>query len=101
MARLDVENLYTKRAYYFGVIALISYLVTSMLQGVKRLTNTNVPEVLFITILLVFVFCGIACLYTIIKARNEANSFKKVIATMLAIGSFVYILLLIKETLFH
>ncbi|MEP0263277.1 hypothetical protein [Dokdonia sp.] len=97
MPKLDIENPYSRRSYYFGVIALISFLVISLLQGVKRITDTKVPIGLFITILVVCVFCGLACIYTIIKAKNEIHSFKKVIAVILAMASFVYILLLIKE----
>jgi len=97
MPKLDLEQRYTKRAYYFGVLALISFLVISLLQGVKRLLDTKVPLVLFITILTVCVFCGLTCVYTIIKARKESTSFKKVVATFLAIGSVVYIVALIIE----
>ena len=100
MPKLDTEYVYTKRAYYFGVIALISFLVISLLQGVKRITDTKVPLVLFITILAVCIFCGIACMYNSVKARKEVNSFKKVLAIVLAIASFIYILFLIKETFF-
>lgn len=100
MPKLDIENPYSRRAYYFGVLALISFLVISLLQGVKRITDTKVPLALFITILAVCVFCGIACVYNSIKGRNEVNSFKKVIAILLAIASFVYIILLINETFF-
>lgn len=100
MPKLDGDHIYTKRAYYFGVIALISFLVVSLLQGVKRLSETKVPLALFITILTVCVFCGLMCIYTIIKGRKEINSFKKIIAMILAIASFVYILLLVKEMFF-
>lgn len=97
MPKLDIENPYSRRSYYFGVIALISFLVINLLQGVKRLTETKVPTVLFITISLVCVFSGIASMYTIIKAKNEASSFKKVIAIILAMASFVYIVFLVRE----
>lgn len=100
MPKLDIENPYSRRGYYFGVLSLISFLVISLLQGVKRITDTKVPLVLFITILAVCVFCGIACVYNSIKGRKEVNSFKKIIAIILAIASFMYILFLIKETLF-
>lgn len=99
MPKLDIENPYSRRSYYFGVIALISFLVISFLQGVKRITDTKVPLALFITILIVCVFCGLVCIYTIIKGRKEVNSLKKMIAAILAMASFVYILVLIKEML--
>lgn|GEM_PF-5588674 len=97
MPRLDVDSLYIKRAYYFGVIALISFLVTRALKGVKRFTSTTIPESLFISISIVCFFCGIACVYAIVKAKNEANSFKKIIAVVLGMASFGYIILVIKE----
>lgn len=97
MPKLDIENPYSRRSYYFGILALISFLVISLLQGVKRITDTKVPLALFIIILTVCVFCGLTCIYTIIKARKESTSFKKVVATFLAIGSLIYIILLIKD----
>jgi len=100
MPKLPIENPYSRRGYYFGVLALISFLVISLLQGVKRITDTKVPLGLFITILAVCVFCGIACIYNTIKGRKEVNAFKKVLAMALAIASFMYILFLIKETFF-
>ena len=100
MPKLDVENVYTKRAYYFGVIALISFLVSRGLVGVQKLTETKLPVSLLILITIVSIFCSIACIYTIIKAKNEANSFKKMIAIILAMVSFVFILFLIKELIF-
>lgn len=96
MPKLAIENPYSRRAYYFGVLALISFLVIRLLQGVKRITDTNVPLALFITILAVCIFCGIACIYNAIRGRKEVNSFKKVIAIILAIASFFYILLFIR-----
>ena len=100
MPKLDIENPYSRRSYYFGVLALISFLVISLLQGVKRITDTQVPFVLFITILVVCIFCGIACIYSIIKGRREVNTFKKIIAIILAVASFIYIVLLLKESFF-
>ncbi len=100
MPKLDIENPYSRRSYYFGVIALISFLVINLLQGVKRLTETKVPAVLFITISLVCVFSGIASIYTIIKAKNETNTLKKIIATILAMASLVYIMFLMKGLFF-
>lgn len=100
MPKLAIENPYSRRGYYFGVLALISFLVISLLQGVKRITDTKVPLALFMTILAVCIFCGIACMYTTIKGRKEVNSIKKVLAIALAVASFIYILFLIKETFF-
>lgn len=100
MPKLDIENPYSRRSYYFGVIALISFLVINLLQGVKRLTETKVPTSLFVTISLVCVFSGIASIYTIIKAKSEANTFKKIIATILAMASFVYIVFLVRVLFF-
>ncbi len=100
MPKLDIENPYSRRSYYFGIIALISFLTINVLEGVKRLTETKVPAVLLIAILIICVFSGIASMYAIIKAKNETNTFKKIIAKTLAMASFVYIILLIKEYLF-
>ena len=100
MPKLDIEDVYTKRAYYFGVIGLISFLVSRGLIGVRKLTETELPVSLLILIIIVSVFSSIACIYAIIKAKNEVNSLKKVIAIILAMASFVFILFLIKELIF-
>jgi len=100
MPKRDIESPYSRRGYYFGVLALISFLVISFLQGIKRITDTKVPLALFIPIMSLCVFCGTACIYHSIKGRKEVNSIKKVLAITLAIASFMYILFLLKETFF-
>ena len=100
MPKLDIENPYSRRGYYFGVLALISFLVISLLQGVKRITDTKVPLTLFITILAICVFCALICIYNAIKGRKERNSIKKILAIVLAMASFIFIVLLLKEILF-
>jgi len=35
MRRLDTETAYSKRAYFFGVIAFICYLIKSGINGVR------------------------------------------------------------------
>ena len=97
MPKLDLEHIYTKRAYYFGIIALISFLIMRSLVGIKMLTRTAVPSVLLLFVLMISVFCSVTCVYMMYKARKESSSFKKVVATFLAIGSVVYIILLIRE----
>lgn len=97
MPRLDHEHLYTKRAYYFGLIALISFLVTRGLISVQKLTDTLLPVSLLVLIITVSVFCSVTCIYMAYKARGEQATFKKTIATLLAFVSIVYIVLFIRE----
>lgn len=99
MPRLDTRYMYTKRAYYFGLIALISFLVARGLVSVQKLTETSLPASLIIVIIIVSVFCSLACIYSAYKGRKESGTFKKVIAMLLAFGSIVYIILLIIEAL--
>lgn len=97
MPKLDIENLYTKRAYYFGITALISFLIIRSLVGINMLTRTPVPSVLLLLVLIISVFCSVICIYNMFKAREESGSFKKVVASLLAIASIVYIVSLIIE----
>ena len=97
MPKLDLEHIYTKRAYYFGIIALISFLIMRSLVGIKMLTRTAVPSVLLLFVLTISVFCCVTCVYMMYKARKESRSFKKIVAILLAIGSVVYIVGLIIE----
>jgi len=97
MSRFDTTQIYTKRTYYFGLIGLISFLIMRSLVGIKMLTSTPVPSVLFLFVLTISVFCSVICLYTMFKARKESGSFKKVVASLLAIASAVYIVSLIIE----
>ncbi|WP_299675037.1 hypothetical protein [uncultured Dokdonia sp.] len=97
MPKLDPEQRYTKRAYYFGVLALISFLVTRGLISVQRLTATSLPAILIVLIIIVCIFCGIACVYSIYMGRKEQGSPKKAISTFLGLGSVIYIILLIKD----
>ena len=86
-----------KRAYYFGIIALISFLTVRGLVSVQKLTETLLPVSLVILVIIVSVFCSVACLHSAYKGRTEPKTFKKTIATLLAFGSIVYIVLFIKE----
>lgn len=97
MPKLDDGHIYTKRAYYFGIIALISFLAAQGLLTLDKYARLELPMILPLILTILFLFCSIMCMYAIYKARNEHNSIKKVVATFLAIGAVVYIILLIRE----
>lgn len=95
MRRLDNETLYSKRTYFFGVIAFICYLIQNGLNGVQLLTETPIPSSL-LSILTVLLFIVITlCIYNAIKSINEPTTFKKIIGLILAMSSLFYIILFI------
>lgn len=100
MPRYDVEQLYTKRAYYFGLMAFISFLIMQGLLELDKYTHLELPLVLPIILTIIFLFCSIACMYAIYKGRKERFSFRKIVAIMIAIASLGYIVLIIKGLFF-
>lgn len=94
MRRLDTTFTYSKRAYFFGIIAFICFLIKSGLISVQRLTATIIPNTLLWAITILYLLTGLFAVFYSIKGVKEPNSFKKLIGLAIAV---LFILQLIRS----
>jgi len=103
MRRRLQENQYSKQAYFFGITSLILFLVQGALRWTKMVSDSNsdhnLPSFLaWVTLLLLF-FTSVACIINAIRSRSETKNFKQMAGAVLAIGSLIFIIKVIIDTL--
>lgn len=82
MRRLDTDQINSGRAYFFGIIAFICILIQRSLLGVQILTETNVPNALYIIIHLLFIVVTVLAIYCAIQSLKEPTTKKKIIGLL-------------------
>lgn len=83
MRRLDTTSTYSKRAYFFGIITFICFLIKGGLVSVQTMTETTIPDPLLWTITTLYLLIGLFTVFNSIKGIKEPNTFKKLIALVI------------------
>jgi len=95
MRRLDTTSTYSKRAYFFGIITFICFLIKGGLLSVQTMTESSIPDPLFWTITSLYLLVGLFTVFNSIKGIKEPTTFKKLIGLTIAI---LFVLQVIKTS---
>ena len=85
MRRLDTTSTYSKRSYFFGIIAFICFLIKSGLVSLQTMTATTIPAFLFWTVTFLYFLTGAFTIYNSVKGLKEPNTFKKLVGLSIAV----------------